>query len=241
MRNTKILLNVYEKKKLSSKLVTQLLYGENFSIQKNYLNWIKIKSKYDNYIGYIKKKKFKPKVINTHKVNKISATIYKKPNKNFKTKKKLSFCSFISIKKKKKSFYKFDNYWIKKKDVTPINKTENIFSKIKIFKGIKYRWGGSSFKGIDCSALVQIFYKYNNKFCPRDTKDQIKFFKKSKNNKFFKKNDLIFWTGHVAVCINNKSLIHAYGPKKKVVIMNIKKTINEIKQNANLSVIGKMN
>ena len=41
-------------------------------------------------------------------------------------------------------------------------------------------------------------------------------------------------------CINNKSLIHAYGPKKKVVIMNIKKTINEIKQNANLSVIGKM-
>ncbi len=240
MRNTKILLNVYEKKKLSSKLVTQLLYGENFSIQKNYLNWIKIKSKYDNYIGYIKKKKFKPKVINTHKVNKLSATIYKKPNKNFKTKKKLSFCSFISIKKKKNSFYKFDNYWIKKKDVTPINKTENIFSKIKIFEGIKYRWGGSSFKGIDCSALVQIFYKYNNKFCPRDTKDQIKFFKKSKNNKFFKKNDLIFWTGHVAVCINNKSLIHAYGPKKKVVIMNIKKTINEIKQNANLSVIGKM-
>ena len=61
MRNTKILLNVYEKKKLSSKLVTQLLYGENFSIQKNYLNWIKIKSKYDNYVGYIKKKNLNQK------------------------------------------------------------------------------------------------------------------------------------------------------------------------------------
>ena len=69
-------------------------------------------------------------------------------------------------------------YWIKKKDVTPINKTENIFSKIKTFKGVKYKWGGISFKGIDCSALVQVFYKYNNKFCPRDTKDQIRFFKK---------------------------------------------------------------
>ena len=56
MRNTNIILNVYEKKKSSSKLATQLLYGENFSIQKNYLNWIKIKSKSDNYIGYIKKK-----------------------------------------------------------------------------------------------------------------------------------------------------------------------------------------
>ena len=240
MRNTSFILNIYEKKSLSSKLATQLLYGENFTIQKNYKNWLKIKSKYDNYIGYIKKKKFKPKIINTHKVNKLFAEIYKKPNKNFKIKKKLSFCSFISVKKKEKNFYKFDNYWIKKNDVTPINKTENIFSKVKIFKGVKYKWGGISFKGIDCSALVQVLYKYSNKFCPRDTKDQIRFFKKVKNTKFFKKNDLIFWTGHVAVCINSRLLIHAYGPKKKVIIMNIKKTINDIKQNANLNVIGKM-
>jgi len=239
MRNTDFILNIYEKKSSLSKLASQLLYGETFTIQKNYTNWIKIKSKYDNYVGYIKKKKFVPKVINTHKINKLSAEVYKKPNKNFKIKKKLSFCSFISVKKKEKNFYKFDNYWINKKDVSPINKTENIFSRIKIFKGIRYKWGGVSFKGIDCSALVQIFYKYNNKFCPRDTKDQIKFFKKAKNAKFFKKNDLIFWTGHVAVCINRKKLIHAYGPKKKVIVMNIKKTINEIKLNAKLNVIGK--
>ncbi|SVC62921.1 uncharacterized protein METZ01_LOCUS315775, partial [marine metagenome] len=69
MRNTDFILNIYEKKNSLSKIATQLLYGENFTIQKNYTNWIKIKSKYDNYIGCIKKKKFKPKVINTHKVN----------------------------------------------------------------------------------------------------------------------------------------------------------------------------
>ena len=56
MRNTSFILNVYEKKNSSSKLATQLLYGENFTIKKNYTNWIKIKSKYDNYVGYIKKK-----------------------------------------------------------------------------------------------------------------------------------------------------------------------------------------
>ena len=48
----------------------------------------------------------------------------------------------------------------------------------KMFKNIKYKWG-NSFKGIDCSALVQIFYKFNNKFYPRDTKDQIKYFKRN--------------------------------------------------------------
>ena len=35
--------------------------------------------------------------------------------------------------------------------------------------------GRQNFKGIDCSALIQIFYKFNNKFFPRDTVDQIKY------------------------------------------------------------------
>ena len=238
MRNTDFILNIYEKKNSLSKLTTQLLYGENFTIQKNYTNWIKIKSKYDNYVGYIKKKKFKPKIINTHKINKLSAEIYKKPNNNFKIKKQLSFCSFISVKKKEKNFYKFDNYWIKKKDVIPINKTENIFSKIKIFKNVKYKWGGNSFKGIDCSALLQIFYKFNGQFCPRDTKDQIRYFKKNVKINNLKKNNLIFWKGHVAIVISKSKLIHAYGPFKKVVIMPIKKTINRIYKTADLKIIG---
>ena len=238
MRNTNFILNVYEKKNNSSKLATQLLYGENFKIEKNYLNWIKIKSIYDNYKGYIKKKKFKPTTINTHKVNKLSAKIYKKPYKSYKIKNKIPFCSFIKVTDKKNNFYKFDNYWINKKDVDLIKNKINIFSKIGIFKGVKYKWGGKSFKGIDCSALVQIFYKYNNKFCPRDSKDQIKFFKKRKKIKNFKKNDLIFWKGHVAVGISKKKIIHAYGPKKKVLIMNTIETIKKIKKSANLDIIG---
>ena len=42
--------------------------------------------------------------------------------------------------------------------------------------------------------------------------------------------------GHVAVCINSKKLIHAYGPRKKVIVMNIKKTIDEIEKKSNLKV-----
>ena len=39
----------------------------------------------------------------------------------------------------------------------------------------------------------------------------------------------------MAVCLNKKNLIHAYGPKKRVIIMNINNTIKEIKRNAKLS------
>ena len=127
--------------------------------------------------------------------------------------------------------------WLNVKDISPINKKEKNFLKIlNLFKGCKYKWGGKTFNGIDCSALVQIFYQFNNEYFPRDTKDQIKYSKINLKRKNFKKGDIIFWKGHVAVCINSKKLIHAYGPKKKVIIMPIKQTIDLIEKTANLRV-----
>ena len=79
---------------------------------------------------------------------------------------------------------------------------------------------------------------FNNKFCPRDTKDQIKYFKKKIKLHDIKKNDLIFWKGHVALALSKNKLIHVYGPYKKVVIMPIKKTIDRIYKTANLKVTG---
>ena len=132
-----------------------------------------------------------------------------------------------------------DNFWIKKKDLKKINyKTKDTFKYVKKFINIKYKWGGKNFQGIDCSGLVQILFNFNNKFCPRDTKDQVKYFRRRVLLKNIKKNDLIFWKGHVALAISRKQLIHAYGPEKKTVTMPIKKTIDRIYKTANLKVIG---
>ena len=129
--------------------------------------------------------------------------------------------------------------WIKKKDLKEINyKTKDIFKNVRKFLNIKYRWGGKHYTGVDCSGLVQLFFNFNNKFCPRDTKDQIKYFKKKISLKNIRKNDLIFWKGHVAVTISKRKLIHAYGPFKKTLIMTINETIDRIYKTANLKVIG---
>ena len=117
-------------------------------------------------------------------------------------------------------------------------KEKNYFNKINTFKNIRYKWGGKSFKGIDCSALIQVCLNFNNKYCPRDTKDQVKYFKKNIKLNKIKKNDIIYWKGHVAVVLNNKKLIHAYGPLKKTVIMGIDQTIKIIDKTAGLKVIG---
>ena len=237
MRNNLSVVNVYNKKNRKSKIVTQLLYGESFKIIRKNNEWFKIKNDLDGYKGFVIKKKFPNKQKNTHKVSVLSAILYSKPN--FKIKTKLSFGSRIRVIGMRKNFYKFDNFWIKKKDLKKINyKAKDVFKNIKKFTNTKYKWGGKHYSGIDCSALVQIFFNFNNKFCPRDTKDQIKYFKKKIRIKNIKKNDLIFWKGHVAIAISKNTLIHAYGPKKKTIIMPIKETIDRIKKTANLKVIG---
>ena len=229
-------INIYEDKKKNSKLSSQILYGERFSIIKKYKDWYKIKTGYDKYIGFIKSKKFKEFTYKpTHKVSSLKANVFSKPSKSSKIKMKLSFASLLQVESSKNNFLNFDSYWIQKSDVVPIDYKEKIFKKITIFKNVKYKWGGKKFDGIDCSGLVQLFYKFNNLYCPRDTGPQFKYFKKFKS---IKKDAIVFWKGHVAICLSKKKLIHAYGPKKKVVIMDIKKTINLIKKTAKLEVIG---
>ena len=143
------------------------------------------------------------------------------------------------MRNKNKNFIEFDkNKWIHKKDIKKIDHFEKNFNKIlKLFLKTKYLWGGKTSKGMDCSALIQIYFFYNRIFFPRDTKDQIKFCKKRKiMGKKYNKGDIIFWKGHVGMCLNRLQLIHAYGPKKKVLKMPINLTIKKINETANLKV-----
>ena len=212
------------------------LTKKKFKILEKNKNWIKIKTLFDNYKGFIKNSKYIEKFNPNYKVNSLKAKIYKKPG--IGTSHWLPLASKLSVFEQNKNYVKIEkNKWIKKADIKKLNHKEKNFTKIfKKFLNVKYVWGGKTFHGIDCSALLQIFYCYNNLFYPRDTKDQIKYTKKNLKKKLFKKGDIIFWKGHVAMCLNSKQLIHAYGPERKVIIMPIIETINRIEKTAKLKV-----
>ena len=148
MINNYNITNIYEKNNFKSKISSQLLYGEKFKIIKKKQGWLKIKTSYDNYTGFIKKKNYSKNYKSTHKVYNLKAYLYSKPLKRYKTKKFLSFCSLVSLKDKKNNFYKLDNLWIEKKSVVPIKYREDLFKRVSIFKNVKYKWGGKSCNGI---------------------------------------------------------------------------------------------
>ena len=232
--------NIYKSNSEKSEITSQILYGENFKIISKNANWLKISSSFDNYRGFIRNNNYIKVLKNTHKCFNLKTRIYKiNKSKNFiKTKFFLPFNSIIKVISVKKNFVEFQkNRWLKKKYLKKIGHKERDFFKIlKKFNNIKYVWGGKSYKGIDCSALIQLYYQYNNEYFPRDTKDQIKTKKGKKSLTKFQKGNIIYWKGHVAVCINSEKLIHAYGPMKKVIIMNTHETIERIYKTAKLKV-----
>jgi len=236
--NNYSIINLYKKASSKSEIVTQMIYGESFKIINETLKWMRIKIEEDGYVGYIKKKKFILPLKPTHKISVLAANIYK--NSNLKNKiGKLTYASKIKVEKIVSKLAKFQNKWIEVKNIKPIQyRNENIFNDVKIFKDIRYKWGGKTFDGIDCSALIQICLNFNNKLCPRDANQQVRFFKKKINLRNIKKNDIIYWKGHVALALSSKKLIHAYGPKKKTLIMDIKKTIDLIRKTAKLNIIS---
>ena len=163
MRSNLSVINVYNKKNIKSKVVTQLLYGDIFKKLGQSGSWIKIKNNSDNYKGYIKNRKFLSDHKNTHKICVLHSNLYTKPNTKNKISKRLSFGSKIKVTNKKGNFYKFDNLWIKKKDLKKISfKTKNNFKNINKFINVKYKWGGKHFTGVDCSGLIQLFLNFNN-------------------------------------------------------------------------------
>ena len=220
----------------TSEVTSQIIYGEKFKILFKNKNWIKIKTSFDNYIGYVKNSKYIKKFNPNYKVSSLKTKIFKKPGTG--TKIWLPLGSRLSVIEENKNYIKIEkNKWIKRKDIKKIDHKEKNFVKIfKKFLNVKYVWGGKTYKGIDCSALLQIFFTYNNLFYPRDTKDQIKYSKINLKKMKYKKGNIIFWKGHVAMCLNSRQLIHAYGPEKKVIIMPIVKTINRIQKTAKLNV-----
>ena len=92
--------DLYKKMSAKSETVTQMIYGDSFSIIKKTRKWLKIKIQDDNYKGYIKNKAFNKFIKPTHKIHVLKAKIYKFPNKKSKID-ELTFGSKIKISKER--------------------------------------------------------------------------------------------------------------------------------------------
>ena len=76
--------NLHKKPSIKSEIVTQMIYGDSFSISKRGKNWLKIKIKEDGYNGYIKNRIFSKFLKPTHKINVLKSNVFRLTNKKLK-------------------------------------------------------------------------------------------------------------------------------------------------------------
>jgi cell wall-associated NlpC family hydrolase len=91
------------------------------------------------------------------------------------------------------------------------------------FLGTPYLWGGRSSLGLDCSALVQTALAACGVAAPRDSGDQERVVGESigLDPASWRRGDLLFWAGHVALVRDRETMIHANGHSMSVAIEGI--------------------
>jgi cell wall-associated NlpC family hydrolase len=91
-----------------------------------------------------------------------------------------------------------------------------------------YLWGGTSAFGIDCSGFVQLTHAMCGVALLRDTDMQAATAGIEVNRRDLKRGDLVFWKGHVAMCCDGATIIHANGNSMVVGIEDLDAAIARI-------------
>lgn len=112
--------------------------------------------------------------------------------------------------------------------VTPLGKWNNsdersLFVRVvKTFLGVPYKLGGSTLKGIDCSAFVKKIYEIFNIELPRTTREQF-LIGKNVEKESLEEGDLVFFkrsgnSAHVGIYIGANQFVHASSYNRQVKI-----------------------
>jgi hypothetical protein len=101
-------------------------------------------------------------------------------------------------------------------DAPPTEPTaENVIRLAEPFLGVPYLWGGSSGWGLDCSGFTQLVFRMAGLNIPRDSDQQMAMAQSTcrvDHIKDLAPGDLVFFKGHVGICLGRGEFVHASAP-----------------------------
>jgi cell wall-associated NlpC family hydrolase len=206
-----------------SEMVSQLLFGEVFTILEEKEEWVFIENHSDNYRGWL----------NFLQVDLIS----EKPNES-KVLNTFPFISAINLQSKEPLLLPTASYLhdfkmvenqtcFKQNGIQYLVQTESLIDSFETinnvldlaikFLNVPYLWGGKSAFGIDCSGFTQVVFKTIGFQLPRDAWQQATIGESKTFIEEISPGDLLFFGDqpekitHVGIALGGNKIIHASG------------------------------
>jgi cell wall-associated NlpC family hydrolase len=197
-------------------MVTELLFGETFTVYEARDGWAWGQCEADGYVGYAEAAALADTVRPaTHLVTALRAFIYPRADAKAPPVRAISMGARLAAESVDGSWVALaGGGFVPAASVRPLGWTEpdHVATAVR-FLGVPYLWGGRSSLGLDCSGLVQVSLAMAGIPAPRDSIMQAaavgRLLADSRAGTALARGDLVFFPGHVGIMVDEARLVHA--------------------------------
>jgi cell wall-associated NlpC family hydrolase len=189
----------------------------------------------DEYVGWLPSDALAPPIAApTHKVAALRTLVFPGPDIKLEPVEALPFGAKLAVARiEDRMAVTQAGFYVPAVHLKPVGDYESDFVAVaERFLGAPYLWGGKTALGLDCSGLVQIALTACGAACPRDSDMQERalgeFISATPDFSDFRRGDLVFWRGHVAIARDGSSFLHANAFHMAVAIEPIAEAIARI-------------
>jgi cell wall-associated NlpC family hydrolase len=187
----------------------QLVFGEMVTVLNRVAGWAYVQAAKDGYCGYLKAEALSGPHDPTHWVSAAATHLYSSADFKSPDLLSLSFGSHVTVLETEERFARTEEGFIPLAHLSSVATSTKDPAEIAVlFLGTPYLWGGNSRWGIDCSGLIQAALLACDIDCPGDSDMQMALGTAAPEGDY-RRNDLLFWKGHVALVTDPTTLVHA--------------------------------